>query len=129
MSGGPSSTRVDKWLWSVRAFKTRTSAGDACSSGKVRVNDEPAKPATKIRVGDRVEARRGSRLFIFEVTAIIEKRVSAAAAAECYVDFSPVEAKPDPVFVVPGGTRERGAGRPTKRDRRIIDQLRGREHE
>ena len=129
MSTGPSSTRVDKWLWSVRAFKTRTSAGDACSTGKVRVNGELAKPATKVSVGDRVEARRGARQLIFEVTAIIEKRVSAAAAAECYVDFSPVEVKPDPVFVVPAGTRERGAGRPTKRDRRIIDQFRGREHE
>ncbi len=129
MTAGPSSTRVDKWLWSVRAFKTRTSAGDACASGKVRVNGEPAKPATKVSIGDLVEARRGSRQVVYEVTAIIEKRVSAVAAAECYIDMSPVEEAPDPVFVVPGGTRERGAGRPTKRDRRIIDQFRGREHE
>lgn len=129
MSAKASSTRVDKWLWSIRAFKTRTSAGDACSTGKVRVNGEPAKPATKVSIGDRVEARRGTRQLVYEVTAVIEKRVSAAAAAECYIDMSPVEETPDPVFVVPGGTRERGAGRPTKRDRRIIDQFRGREHE
>ena len=123
---GPSSTRVDKWLWSVRAFKTRTSAGDACASGKVRVNGEPAKPATKVKVGDRIEARRGARQLIFEVTAIIEKRVGAAVAAECYVDYSPVEPKADAGPAIPGGTRERGMGRPTKRDRRVIDQLRGR---
>ena len=129
MAGAPASTRVDKWLWSVRAFKTRTAAGDACSTGKVRVNGEPAKPATKVVVGDRVEARRGTRQIVYEVVAIIEKRVSASVAAECYVDYSPVEPKPDGAFVVPGGARERGAGRPTKRDRREIDHLRGRDHD
>ncbi|MEZ5341954.1 MAG: RNA-binding S4 domain-containing protein [Acidimicrobiales bacterium] len=123
----PTSTRVDKWLWSVRAFKTRTSAGDACASGKVRINGEPAKPASKVVVGDRVEARRGARQLVFEVTAIVEKRVGAAVAATCYVDYSPVEPQAERGPAIPGGARDRGAGRPTKRDRRVIDQLRGRD--
>jgi ribosome-associated heat shock protein Hsp15 len=116
----------------VRAAKTRTAANDSCTSGKVRVNDDPAKPATKLKVGDRVQIRGGVGLRIYEVTRLIEKRVGAAIAAECYVDHSPPPEPSDPFFAVgpvPGvdpGRRERGAGRPTKRDRREIDELRRR---
>ncbi len=122
------SVRVDKWLWSVRVYKTRTAAGDACSSGRVTVNGEPAKPATKVAVGDMVSARRRENTVIYRVEALIEKRVSAAKAAECFEDLSP----PEPVrargqlIVPPGGARDRGEGRPTKRDRRRLDELRGR---
>ncbi len=119
--------RVDKWLWSVRAFKTRTAAGAACTSGKVTVNDEPAKPATKVSVGDLVEARKGDRRLVYRVVELIEKRVGAARAAECYEDLSPPgPKKSDPVLTPPGGARARGMGRPTKRERRQIDRLRGR---
>ena len=118
--------RVDKWLWSVRAFKTRTAASDACTSGRVSVNDEPAKPATKVEVGDLVEARRRDRRIVYRVVEVIEKRVSAAKAAECFEDLSPPLPERSVEVAPPGGARSRGEGRPTKRDRRRIDRLRGR---
>ena len=115
-------TRVDKWLWAVRAFKTRAVATAACRGGHVRVNGSAAKPATAVRVGDRVEARTPERVRVLEVARVIDKRVGAPLAAECVVDHSPPppgrEQAPD-VFV-----RERGAGRPTKRDRRRLDRFR-----
>ncbi len=120
------STRVDKWLWSVRAYKTRTQAGDACSAGKVLVNGEIAKPATKIKAGDEVTARRRDRTVVFGVVEVIEKRVSAAKAAECIDDRSPALPPRDPgdFFIGEVAKRDRGAGRPTKRDRRDIERLR-----
>ncbi len=123
------STRVDKWLWSVRAYKTRTQAGDACTGGKVLVNGETAKAATKITVGDEVTARRRDRTVVYGVVEIIEKRVSAARAAECLDDRSPALPPRDPaeVGLAVFAHRERGAGRPTKRDRREIERLRSRE--
>lgn len=115
------STRVDRWLWSVRLAKTRSDAATACRGGHVRVNDRPAKPATPVRPGDRVRARVHDRTRTVEVTKVIEKRVGAPIAQECYVDHTPPEpAVPTPVFA----RRDRGAGRPTKRDRRVLDQLR-----
>ncbi|MEL7157361.1 MAG: S4 domain-containing protein [Actinomycetota bacterium] len=121
--------RVDKWLWAVRVFKTRSAANDACATGRVSVNDETAKPATKVKVGDVVTARRRDRTVIYEVRALVEKRVSAALAAEHVDDLSPPVARrgsgPD-AGAAAAGHRERGEGRPTKRDRRRLDQLRGR---
>jgi ribosome-associated heat shock protein Hsp15 len=117
-------TRVDKWLWAVRLFKTRGLATEACKGGHVRVNGTPAKAATPVRVGDRVEARVHGRERVLEVVRIIDKRVGAPVAAGCLVDHSPPEPPrgqaPD-VFV-----RDRGAGRPTKRDRRQLDRFRTR---
>jgi ribosome-associated heat shock protein Hsp15 len=117
-------TRVDKWLWSVRLFKTRALATAACKGGHVRVNGTPAKPAAPVRVGDRVEAHVHGRPRILEVVRVIDKRVGAPTAAECLVDHSPPEPPRDQgpdVFV-----RDRGTGRPTKRDRRQLDRTRGR---
>jgi ribosome-associated heat shock protein Hsp15 len=115
------STRLDRWLWSVRLAKTRSDAATACRGGHVRVNDRPAKPATPVRPGDRIRARVYDRTRTVEVTKLIEKRVGAPIAQECYVDHTPPEpAVPTPVFA----RRDRGAGRPTKRDRRVLDQLR-----
>ncbi|MEM9613340.1 MAG: RNA-binding S4 domain-containing protein [Actinomycetota bacterium] len=122
--------RVDKWLWAVRVYKTRSVANDACASGRVTVNDEVAKPATKVGVGDVVAARRRDRTIIYEVGKVIEKRVSAALAAECVVDHSPPPpARPLDLFAPdPGaGQRRRGDGRPTKRNRRRLDRLQGRD--
>ncbi|MFP5022679.1 RNA-binding S4 domain-containing protein [Pseudonocardia phyllosphaerae] len=114
------STRVDRWLWSVRLAKTRAEAATACRGGHVRINDRPAKPAAPVRVGDTVRVRVHEKNRIVEVARIIEKRVGAPVAQECYVDHTPPEpATPQPVFA----RRERGAGRPTKRDRRVLDQL------
>jgi ribosome-associated heat shock protein Hsp15 len=122
--------RVDKWLWAVRVYKTRTAANDACRTGRVRVNDEVAKPATRISVGDLVTARRRDRTIIYEVVQLLEKRVSASAAAEAFDDRSPPAPEPGPKAEIDGaiaaGTRDRGSGRPTKRERRRLDKLRGR---
>ena len=115
------STRVDKWLCAVRVFKTRTLATDACEGGHVTVNDRGAKPSTPVKIGDRVAVRVEHSDRMLEVVRVIDKRVGAPVAAECLIDHSPVvEREPYvPVFV-----RDPGAGRPTKRDRRILDRLR-----
>lgn len=115
-------TRVDRWLWAVRICKTRTAATDACRGGHVKVNGAPAKAATLVRAGDRVEAYIHERDRVLEVLTVIETRVGAPVAEGCYADHSPVverEARLAPLFA-----RERGTGRPTKRDRRQLDQLR-----
>ena len=119
------SARIDQWLWSVRLTKTRSDAAQACRGGHVKVNGKTAKPATPVMVGDRVDARLGQRDRIVEVTTLITKRVGAAIAVDCYVDHSPPPPERDPYRPL-FGVRDPGAGRPTKRDRRKIDQLRGR---
>ena len=117
-----SATRVDKWLWAVRIYKTRSAATAACQAGHVMVNGRTAKPSTAVSSGDRVIARAGDRERDLEVVRIIEKRVGAAVAAGCLVDRTPPlpprETRP-PVF-----ERDRGSGRPTKRDRRLLDRHR-----
>lgn len=114
--------RVDQWLWSVRLFKTRSAAADACRGGHVQVNDATAKAATPVRPGDRVRARAGGRVRDLEVVVPILKRVGAPEAAACYVDHTPPEPERDTTQVA---ARERGAGRPTKRERRQLDRWRG----
>jgi ribosome-associated heat shock protein Hsp15 len=114
-------TRVDQWLWAVRIYKTRSAATAACRGGHVRVNRGTAKASTQVKVGDRVEAFV-ERERILEVVVVIEKRVGATVAATCLIDHSPpvpVVKREPRVFV-----RERGSGRPTKRERRAIDRLR-----
>jgi ribosome-associated heat shock protein Hsp15 len=118
-------TRVDAWLWSVRLYRTRSAAAAACRAGHVRVNDRPAKPATPVAVGDEVRARVGERERLVEVVRPISSRVGAPVAVECYLDRSP--APPSTLATAPVARRERGAGRPTKRERREIDRLRGRD--
>jgi ribosome-associated heat shock protein Hsp15 len=120
---GSEVTRVDRWLWAVRIYKTRSAATDGCKGGHVRVNGAPAKPATPVRVGDRVEATVHDRLRTLEVVQVIDKRVGAPVAAACLVDHSPPPPTADErrasVFV-----RDAGTGRPTKRERRQMDRFR-----
>jgi ribosome-associated heat shock protein Hsp15 len=118
--------RVDKWLWSVRAFKTRTAATDACAAGRVTVDGEVAKPATRIGVGQEVQVRRRDRLLVLGVVEVISKRVGAPRAAECVEERSPPAPVVDRELTMAQVLRERGAGRPTKRERRQTDRLRGR---
>jgi ribosome-associated heat shock protein Hsp15 len=115
------STRLDRWLWAVRLTKTRSDAAAACRSGHVRVNDRPAKPATAVRAGDQVRARVHETTRVVEVVRVIQKRVGAPDAATCFVDHTP---PPPPEAAIPVLRRDRGAGRPTKRDRRVLDRLR-----
>jgi len=122
------SVRVDVWLWAVRVFRTRTASKEACRTGKVRVDEAVAKPATKIRVGGNVSVRVGGRRREFRVQKVIVKRVGAEIAATCYEDLSPPP-EIDPMSVnransATGGVRDAGAGRPTKRDRRRLDRFR-----
>jgi len=121
---GPPSTRVDRWVWAVRLTKTRAAAATACRAGHVRVNGERAKPATSVKVGDEVRVRGDGPERIVEVAHVLERRVGAEPAARCYVDRTP--APPPPSQVAVAAQRDRGAGRPTKRERREIDRLRGR---
>jgi len=122
VSGSGVSVRVDKWLWAVRVYKTRSVANDACKTGRVTVNGEVAKPSTKVAVGDLVTARRRDRTVSYEVVVILEKRVSAPKAAEAVNDLSPPAPLVAPI-VAADGIRDRGEGRPTKRDRRQLDRL------
>ena len=118
------STRVDRWLWSVRVFKTRSVAIEACKGGHVSVNRGLTKPATTVQVGDVVTIRLDGRDRILEVAEVIEKRVGAPRAAECYIDHTPPP--PPEELTAPGLVRDRSTGRPTKRDRRQIERLRDR---
>jgi len=116
--------RVDAWVWAVRLAKTRSAATTACKAGHVRVNDEKAKAAQQVKIGDEVRIRTTDSEKTVVVTRLIAKRVGASVAAECYLDNTP---PPPPreervVTVI----RDRGAGRPTKRDRREVERLMGR---
>lgn len=115
--------RADVWIWSVRLVKTRSMAATACRAGHVRINGERAKPAQPVRVGDEVRLRHEGRERIAVISKIVRKRVGAPVAVDCYVDNSPPP--PPREFVAAPGQRDRGAGRPTKRDRREMEQLRG----
>lgn len=117
-------TRVDRWLWAVRIYKTRSQASAACRGGHVRVNGSAVKASTPVRVGDRVAARAYDRDRLLEVARVIETRVSPAVAAECLIDHSPPP--PPRETVSPGFVRDPATGRPTKRDRRRLDRLRNR---
>jgi ribosome-associated heat shock protein Hsp15 len=119
------SIRVDKWLWAARVFKTRSLAGAACDGGKVDVNDEAAKPARRVRAGDliAVSLPRGRRR-ILKVAAIGDRRGSAEVAKVLFEDLTPPE--PPRQRLAPPPRREPGSGRPTKRERRDIERLRGR---
>lgn len=116
--------RIDQWLWAVRLTKTRSAAATACKGGRVRIDGARVKPSTLVRPGMRVELTDGARLRIAEVTKVIAKRVGAPVAAECYIDHSPPP--PPRILAAPIAVRDAGAGRPTKRERREIDRLRGR---
>ncbi|MFF5264233.1 RNA-binding S4 domain-containing protein [Actinomadura viridis] len=116
------SVRVDVWIWSVRLVKTRSAATAACRGGHVRVNDERVKPATPVRPGDEVRVRLDGRERVVVVQRIVRKRVGAPVAQECLIDKSP---PPSPrEALIPVARRDRGAGRPTKRDRRELERLR-----
>ena len=113
-------TRIDRWLCAVRLVKTRPQATRLCEGGHVVVNGSPAKPSTKVRPGDRVEAVIADRERIVEVIRPIESRVGAPVAATCYVDHSPpVVPEPGPRIIL-----VRGEGRPSKRLRREFERLR-----
>ncbi|MEU0392601.1 RNA-binding S4 domain-containing protein [Streptomyces sp. NPDC006208] len=117
------SVRVDAWIWSVRLTKTRSQAAAACRAGHVRVNGERVKPAQSVRAGDQVRVFHAGRERLVVVSKIVRKRVGPPVAVQCYVDNSPPP--PPKEFTAPAAVRDRGAGRPTKRDRRELERLYG----
>ncbi|WP_026851167.1 RNA-binding S4 domain-containing protein [Glaciibacter superstes] len=116
--------RVDSWTWAVRLFKTRSLATAACRAGHVRVNGDRAKSAQPVHIGDEVRVRVAGFDRIMIVSRIVSKRVGASVAAECFEDNTPPPPPREEVALLP--VRDRGAGRPTKRERRDIEKLRGR---
>ncbi|MCB9284400.1 MAG: RNA-binding S4 domain-containing protein [Lewinellaceae bacterium] len=119
--------RVDKWLWAVRIYKSRTLATEACKEGKIRIKGISLKPSHLVGVGELVEVRKNSFNFQYKVLTPIEKRVGAPIAVTCYEDLTPAEElqKYKDWFVGKsvGEFRERGAGRPTKKERRVIEDF------
>lgn len=119
--------RIDKWLWSVRIFKTRTLAITACKTGKVKVNDVNVKPSYSVTENEEIEVKKNGFNLQFKVLKLIDKRVGASIAITCYEDLTPAEElnKYKDWFVgkMPSEIREKGTGRPTKRERRQIDDF------
>ena len=121
------STRVDSWIWAVRLAKTRSAATAACRAGHVQVNGERAKAAQPVHIGDEVRLRNTDLERTVQVARLVAKRVGASVAVECLVDLTPPP--PPKEEVAATIQRDRGAGRPTKRERRDLEKLRGRSPE
>jgi ribosome-associated heat shock protein Hsp15 len=118
----PAEVRLDVWVSSVRLFKTRSAASSACRGGHVAVNGRKGKPSTLVQVGDRITAVTPGGERIVVARRLIEKRVGAAVALTCFEDLTPAPPPKEEIAVV--AVRERGSGRPTKRERRQLDRLR-----
>lgn len=119
--------RIDKWLWAVRIFKSRTLATDACKSGKVKIKDQTVKPSYLVQREEIVQVKKEGFELIFRVVDLLQKRVGAPIAVTCYENLTPEEElnkyKDWYVGKAASERRARGAGRPTKRERRDIDRF------
>lgn len=122
MSTVVTEVRIDRWLTAARVFKSRTLSQAACEAGHVRINDQHAKPSQHVKIGDEVRALAARGPMVLIVKGLGDKRLSAALARLLYEDHSP----PPPPREERIAVRERGAGRPTKADRRALSRLRGR---
>ena len=119
-----SAVRIDVWLWAVRIFKTRSQAAEAVRAGHVKIAGKAVKPAAPVVPGETVRVWKDHRELILEVAATVSKRVGAPVARSCYIDHSPPP-PPRELFAAPP-VRDRGTGRPTKKERRETDRLLGR---
>jgi ribosome-associated heat shock protein Hsp15 len=117
--------RIDKYLWAIRIFKTRTLAADACKAGRVKLDSQNIKPSHEVRVGEIYQVSKGIDRKVLKVTGLLEQRADAKTVIDFYEDITPVEQTQafKSMFHAPILKRDRGAGRPTKRDRREIDDL------
>ena len=119
------SVRIDKWLWAVRVFKTRSQATEACKKGRVEIGDLPVKPSREVHSGDVIKVRKPPLTRSFKVVALAEKRMSAKLAADFVEDVTPpeelkiLEMQKQMNWI----SRDRGAGRPTKKERRKLDDF------
>ncbi len=118
-------TRIDKYLWAIRIFKTRSLASDACKAGRVKLESQSIKASYVVKQGDIIHIQKDQQKKIVKVIDILDKRVDAPTAQKYYEDLSPVNDTPRlfSVFTVPVLKRDRGTGRPTKKDRREIDDM------
>jgi len=115
--------RIDKWLWAVRVFKTRSLATAACRNGRVTIGGKEIKPSREVRIGETIVVQKDEMTRTFKVLGILEKRVGAKIAKDFVEDQTPaseLEKKREPNFLPPM-YRPKGAGRPTKKDRRALD--------
>jgi ribosome-associated heat shock protein Hsp15 len=112
--------RIDRWLCAARLYKTRSACQQACVGGLVKLNGENVKPSHPVRIGDEIRAEAPRGQVIWLVKGVAEKRLSPPLAAALYEDHTPPPPPREPAVAL----RERGAGRPTKADRRALDRLR-----
>lgn len=117
--------RIDKWLWAVRIYKTRTLAGDSCRAGKVKIDGIAVKPSRALKLGDVMTVSIGPLTRTLKVKALLHNRVSAKLVPDSLEDLTPVEEYERIQFMheLNAEHRDRGTGRPTKKDRRFIDRL------
>ncbi|MFZ4862042.1 RNA-binding S4 domain-containing protein [Sphingobacterium sp. Mn56C] len=117
--------RIDKYLWAIRIFKTRSLATEACKAGRVKLNGQNVKPSYVVKIGETFTIQKGIEKKVVLVTGLLERRGDAKTAALNYEDHTPVEETYGykSVFHAPVLKRDRGTGRPTKKDRRDIDDL------
>ena len=122
---GQNEARLDKWLWAARIYKTRTLAADACKNGRVAINGVQAKPSRSLKVGDEVSVRKSPVTYTFRVLQAIEKRVGAKLLPEILENITPPEQYEVLEMSRISGfvDRARGTGRPTKKDRRALDDF------
>jgi ribosome-associated heat shock protein Hsp15 len=124
MRDSDTTTRIDRWLWAARAFKSRSQAAEACDGGKVTVNDASAKPHKLVRPGDEVAFTTPAGRRVWKVVEIAERRGSASVARALYADLTPPP-RPEPVSDATLPRRDPGSGRPTRRDRRQMRKFFG----
>lgn len=119
--------RVDKYLWSIRVFKTRTLATEACNSGKVTVQEQSVKPSRKIGTGDIIHVKKPPVTYTYKVLKPLEKRVGAKLVENYAENITPAEElqKLELMKNNKFGYRDKGSGRPTKKDRRVLDKYFG----
>ena len=117
--------RMDKWLWAARLFKTRSLAADAIKGGKVKVDDNPIKPSREVKEGDVIQVQIDQLHKVVQVKTVIKNRVSAKQVPEVYTDLTPKEEYERIEFMhaYKSEWRDRGAGRPTKKERRMIEKM------
>ena len=117
--------RIDKYLWAIRAFKTRSISTEACKAGRIKMNGNNLKPSHVVKVGEEYTVQKGPDKKVVKVIGLLERRVDAKTAVTFYQDLTPLEdtASYKSMFHTPNLSRDRGTGRPTKKDRREIDDL------
>jgi len=122
---GKEKLRIDKYLWAIRLFKTRSLATEACKAGRIKLDGQNIKPAHEVKVGEVYQVSKGIERKVIKVTGLLENRMDAKSVAAFYTDETPVEQTYGfkSMFQAPVLKRDRGTGRPTKRDRREIDEM------